>query len=111
MILENFYLVNFNEGLAGEPPDFLQPLISGVVKSHRLWWVGHAARAPPTLYVRQVLNERPTSPWAQGRPPLRWEDCVSKDAGFLEIPDWRKTCQNRVAWRKTCDAAVELQAL
>ena len=72
---------------------------------------GHVARAPPTRYVRQVLDGRPTSPRPQGRPRLRWKDCVSKNARLLGIPDWREACQDRATWRKTCDAAVGLQAL
>ena len=68
-------------------------------------------RAPPTRYVREVLDERPTSLRPQGRPWLRWEDCVSKDAGVLKIPNWWEACQDRAAWRKTCDAEVGVQAL
>ena len=79
-----------------------------VVKSHKFRWAGHVARAPPTRYVRQVLDKMPTSPRPQGRPR---EDCVSKDAGLLGIPNWQEACQDRAAWRKTCDAAVGLQAL
>ena len=70
----------------------VQLLISGVVKPHRLRWAGHVTRAPPTRYVRQVLGGRLTSPRPQGRPWLRWEYCVSKDAGLLGIPDWREAC-------------------
>ena len=39
-------------------------VISGVVKSHRLRWAGHVARAPPT----KVLDGRPTSPRPQRMP-------------------------------------------
>lgn len=85
-----------------------QPLITGVLKSRRLQWAGHVARAAPTRYIRQVLDGRPTSPRPLGRPRLRWEDNVSKDAGRLGIPDWRATCQDRAAWRDACDAAIGL---
>jgi hypothetical protein len=88
-----------------------QPLITGVIKSRRLQWAGHVARAPPTRYIRQVLDGRPTSPRPLGRPRLRWEDNVSRDAGRLGVPDWRESCQDRTAWRNICDAAVGLQAL
>ena len=88
-----------------------QPLITGIIKSHRLRWAGHVARAPPTRYMRQVLDGRPTSPRPQGRPRLRWEDNVSADAGRLGIPDWRVSCQDRSAWRTISDAAIGLQAL
>ena len=63
-----------------------QPLITGVIKSHRLRWAGHVAPVPPSRYIRQVLDG-PTSPRPQGRPRLRWEDNVSADSGRLGIPD------------------------
>ena len=37
-----------------------------MVKSHRLRWAGHVARAPLTRYVRQVLDGRPTSRGLRG---------------------------------------------
>jgi len=64
-----------------------QPLITRTIKSHRLRWAGHVARAPPTRYIRQVLDGRPTSPRPRGRPRLRWEDNVSADAGRLGVLD------------------------
>ena len=82
-----------------------QPLIADIIKSHRLRWAGHVAWAPPTRYIRQVLNGRPPSPRPQGRPRLRWEDNVSEDAGRLVIPDWRISCQDRSAWRMISNAA------
>ena len=87
-----------------------QPLITSVIKSRRLQWAGHVARAPPTRYIRQVLDGRPTSPRPLGRPRLRWEDNVSMDAGLLGVPNWRETCQDREVWRVICDAAMGLQA-
>ena len=66
-----------------------QPLITSVIKTRRLQWVGHVSRAFPTLKIRQVLNGRPTSPKPFGRPRLRWEDNVSMDVGRLGIQDWR----------------------
>ena len=88
-----------------------QPHITGVIKSKRLKWAGHVARAPPTRYIRQVLDNRPTSPRPLGRPRLRWEDNVSADAGRLGVPDWRTACQQRTPWRAICDAAIGLHAL
>ena len=88
-----------------------QPLITGVIRSRRLQWAGHVARAPETRYIRQVLDNRPTSPRPQGKPRLRWEDNVSADAGRLGVPDWRTACQDKAAWRLICDAAIGLQAL
>ena len=88
-----------------------QPYITGVIKSKRLQWAGHVARAPPTRMIRRVLDNRPTSPRPQGRPRLRWVDNVSADAGRLGVPDWRLAAQDRAGWRRTCDAALALQAL
>ena len=88
-----------------------QPFITSVIKSRRLRWAGHVARAPPTRAIRRVLDNRPTSPRPQGRPRLRWADNVSRDAGRLGVPDWRAAAENRTAWRKVCDAALGLQAL
>lgn len=88
-----------------------QPYITGVIKSMRLRWAGHVARAPPERAIRRVLDNRPTSPRPLGRPRLRWEDNVSMDAGRLGVPDWRAAAQDRSGWRTVVDAAIGLQAL
>ena len=66
---------------------------------------------PPTRYVRQILDGRPTSQRLQGKPRLRWENRVSKNAGLFGIPVWQEASQDRAAWLKTCDAAARLQDL
>ena len=52
-------------------------------------WAEHVVRAPPTLQILQVLDERPTSPL--GRPRISWEGSVTIKAGRLGIPGWRAT--------------------
>ena len=69
------------------------------------------ARAPPTPAIRRVLVNRPMSPSPSGRPRLRWEDNVFRDAGRVRVLDWRAAAQDRTGWRRTCDAVVGLQAL
>jgi len=88
-----------------------QPLITSVIKSRRLQWAGHVARAPPTRYIRQVLDGIPTSTRLPGRPRLRWEDNVKADAKRLGVRQWRETCQERDDWDPIVDAALGLRVL
>ena len=88
-----------------------QPWITSVIKSRRLQWAGHVARAPRTRVIRQVLEGRPNSPRPPGRPRKRWKDNVDDDAEALLVPMWQIACQNRTEWRGVCDAAMRLQAL
>jgi hypothetical protein len=85
-----------------------QPLITSVIKSRRLKWAEHVVRAPPSRYIRQVLEGRPTSPRPQGRPRIRWEDSVAADARRLGVPDWRDACQERPDWKKVYSATQVL---
>ena len=54
---------------------------------------------------RAVLRRR-------GRPRLRWEDCVKRDARKAgEEEDWKKKTRDRGGWKRLSDEAVKkLQA-
>ena len=43
----------------------------------------------------------------QGRPQLRWEDCLKRDLGKAEEEDkWGEKASNRERWKKLTIAAV-----
>ena len=50
-------------------------------------------------------RRRPTSPRPQTSATMGGLCVQGRTSG---IPDWREACQDRAAWRKTCDVAVGL---
>lgn len=63
-------------------------LFTSTIKARRFQWMGHLMRAScSSRTIRQVLDGRPRSSRPQGRPRLRWEDKVLKDAGRLGVSD------------------------
>ena len=60
----------------------VQLFITIVIKSPRLRWGGHVARAPPTRVIQRALDNFPTSPRFSGRSRLKWEE----DASRLGVP-------------------------
>ena len=44
----------------------------------------------------------------RGRPTLRWEDCVKRDASKAgDVEDWKKKTRDRGGWKRLSDEAVK----
>jgi len=66
------------------------------------WAMGHAWRKPEAL-MKTVLQGDPSGKIPLGRPRLRWEDSVKRDAaGFRTDTDWQTLAENRDGWGLLC---------
>lgn len=86
---------------------FGEPDITRIIKLGRLRWAGHVARMPDGEVPRKLLEEVLDRPRSRGRPRLRWEDAVVKDARtLLNTRNWRAAAQDRANWRKLLEEAM-----
>ena len=70
-----------------------QPLVTDVLRSSRLRWLGHILRAGPNCFVYKIFHEEMEGRRPRGRPRTRWRDVVKVDLELL----WKeqKKWQNR----------------
>ena len=88
------------------------PLVSDVVRSHRLRCAGRVARREENSLLQMVLNAVPEGRRPAGRPRRRWRDAVSEDLRLLgRDGDWQQIAQDRQDWRALVSAARGLQGL
>jgi len=78
------------------------------MRRHRVRWLGHAARKPNDVMVKQLLfaHSIPGHPRPLGRPHLTWMDTAMHDMGSLgrmlqiDLPrDWASLALHRDVWR------------
>jgi hypothetical protein len=73
----------------------------GIIKIRRLGWAGHIIRIKEGRIPKKVPNGKFHNTRPVGRPRIRWEDAVQKDAlQILETRGWRIRAENREEWRK-----------
>jgi hypothetical protein len=65
-------------------------------KIRRLGWAGHIIRIKEGRIPKRFLNGKFRKTRSVGRPRIRWEDAVQKDA--LQIL-WRRRSENGYEWR------------
>ena len=88
------------------------PLLSDVVRSHRLRWAGHVARRGENSLLQIVLNAVPEGRKPAGRPGRRWRDAVNEDLRLLgRDEDWQQIAQDIQDWRELVSAARGLHGL
>ena len=88
------------------------PLLSDVVRSHRLRWAGHVAKREENSLLQMVLNGVPEGRRPAGRPRRRWRDAVSEDLWLLgRDGDWQQFVQGRQDWGALLSAARGLHGL
>ena len=76
--------------------------ITSVLRSRRLRWHGHVARASGCIHTVTEMVV-PNDSRGKGRPPLAWRDCVKRDiheCGLLDLDPL-----DRAAWRAGVNAA------
>ena len=78
----------------------------------RLQWAGHVERMADERLPKRAAELREQGRRRLGRPRLRWEDCVKRDAKKTgEEGDWKKKTGDRGGWKRLADEAVKkLQA-
>jgi hypothetical protein len=77
---------------------YSSPNIVRVIKSRRMWWMGHLARVGEGRSVYRVLVWRPESMRPLGRHRRRWEDNIKMDLSEIRIDmaNWIRLAQDRV---------------
>ena len=83
-------------------------LASDHIRRHRVRWLGHAARKPNDVMVKQLLfaHTIPGHPKPIGRPHLTWMDTAMHDMDSLGRTlqihlsrDWANLALHRDVWR------------
>ena len=73
----------------------------------RLQWAGHVERMADDRLPKRAAELREQGRRRRGRPRLRWEDCVKRDARKAgEEEDWKKKTRDRGGWKRLSDEAV-----
>jgi hypothetical protein len=66
------------------------------IKIRRLGWAGHIVRMEEGRIPKKVLNGKFHNTRPVGRPRIRWEDAVQKNAlQISETRGWRRKAENR----------------
>jgi hypothetical protein len=66
-----------------------------------LVWAGHIIRMEEGRIPKKVLNGKYHNTRPVGKPRIRWEDAVQKDAlQILGTRGWRRRAENRENWRQ-----------
>ena len=74
-----------------------QPHIHHVIRSARLRWAGHVARAGNDRIIKKVWMWTPEERRPRGRPRTRWDDVVRGDLELLGVDpgDWQELAEDR----------------
>lgn len=83
------------------------------LKIQRLRWAGHVQRMDISSPARKALTEEPYGQPGRGRPALRWNEQVEKDAwSILKVRDWRSRAKDdKDGWRLLLQQATDLHRL
>ena len=74
----------------------------------RLQWAGHVERMADDRLPKRAAELREQGRLRRGRPSLRWEDCVKRDARKAgEEEYWKKKTRDRGGWKRLTDEAVK----
>ena len=76
--------------------------------SSRLQWAGHVERKADDRLPKRATELREQGRRRRGRPMLRWEDCVKRDARKAgEEEDWKNKTRDRGGWKRLSYEAVK----
>ncbi|GFW40295.1 putative endonuclease-reverse transcriptase [Trichonephila clavipes] len=90
---------------------YTQPDIAKFVKLQRLKWAGHMARMNEDCCCKKIFLSEPMGNRPQGKPPLRWTDCVEKDLNILKVKSWKTIAKSRDARRRLLEKARAVEPL
>ena len=82
--------------------------LTGRLVRSRLQWAGHVERMADDRLPKRDSELREQGRRRRGRPRLRWEVCVKRDARKAgEEEDWKKKTRDRGEWNRLSDEAVK----
>ncbi|GFW94840.1 endonuclease-reverse transcriptase [Trichonephila clavipes] len=82
-------------------------LLTQVIRSNRLRWLGHIWRSPENNQTRAYTFKNPMGSRTRGRPPIRWIDDVENDLKTLNIKNWQRVAAYRWNWKKRAVEAAK----
>jgi hypothetical protein len=85
--------------------------IATYIKVNRLKWAGRIICMEEQSPTRRVLVTVLEGRRQRGRPKLRWEDDVMKDARKMWERHWRNVARNRNSWQKFLKKALAQKGL
>ena len=77
------------------------------IKIQRLRWLGHCVRMSEDAPAKKSFEYEPgDGSRRRGRPKLRWKDQVEEDISKLGVRNWRRSAEDRSAWKSIlCSAS------
>lgn len=70
------------------------------IKLQRLRWLGHVVRMEENAPAKKAFEYAPgDGSRRRGRPKLRWKDQVEEDISKLGVINWRRSAEDRGAWK------------
>ena len=84
------------------------PTITGIVRSARVRWMGHARRQSATSIPRRIMDSMMGARKRRGRPRSRWMDQVETDLRRLNVVDYKHVCCNKNMWKIIVNEALNL---
>jgi hypothetical protein len=89
---------------------YSSPSIIRMIKSRRMRWAGHVARAKETRNSYRILVGNPEGQRPLGRPRRRWVDNIKMDLREIgwDGMDWIDLAQDRDKWRALVNTVINL---
>lgn len=82
------------------------------IKLQRLRWLGHVVRMNEDAPAKRSFEYEPSDgSRRRGRPKLRWKDQVEEDISKLGVTNWRRSAEDRSAWKSILRSATGTNVL
>jgi hypothetical protein len=75
------------------------------IKSRRITWYGHVNRMEHNKNIEAIMKWNPTDRRSRGRSKTKWKDDVEADLRAMKITNWRKSIEDKLAWKKIVEQA------
>jgi hypothetical protein len=76
-----------------------------IIKSQRLAWYGHVNRTEDNKNVKATIKWNPVDRRSRGRPKTRWTDDIETDVRAIKFTNWKRSIEDKLAWKKIVEQA------